>query len=1462
MKFNPIPLLTTIFLLVSFYSSGQDEMRYRLQLQQGEILPQRNITSERIAAINRKAVRVSNKSFAIIQFETIPTPEQRQQLQQGGIELLDYVPRNAYTAIIKDSLSVAVLNRVKARAVVEPAPELKMQPDLAKGIFPAHAVKSGGSIDVSISFPASFSYETVSHELKKRNVDIVATTWLDYRIIDVRLATTRLKELAALPFVMYVMAVPKEDEPLNNKSTLNARANVLQSTLPGGRALRGEGVVIGIGDDADPMTHIDFVARLINRAAIAGNTHGVHVIGTAIGAGLVQEPFAGYATKAFAVTQQFSKILTNAPAYVQDHGMVITNNSYGNVASCNTYGVYDIYSRVMDQQAFQMPNLQHVFAAGNSGNAICSPYTAGFGNVLGGYQSAKNVISVGNTSELAVIQNNSSKGPVADGRIKPEITAQGFRVVSDRPVNSYAFNSGTSMSAPAVSGGLALLYQRYRQLHANADPRNGLMKALLCNGATDKGNPGPDYSYGFGWMNLLRSVIMLENNNYIHDSVNAAATKTHTITIPSGSSIAQLKVMLYWNDSAAAPLASQALVNDLDLEVTDPSAVVRFPYILNAVPSEVADTATTGPDHINNIEQVVIKNPVPGTYTFSVKGTTIPLAPRQDYFLVYDTIPVSAVLTYPVGGERLAMGDSIYISWDAYGNTANTFTVQYSTDNGGTWTTINPAVDTALRQLKWFIPTTGTDPNIITNQARIKLIHNGTGLESTSQAFTIVGVPAFTAAQCNGFITLSWTALAGATDYEIMMMRGDEMVPVGDTTGTTFSIGGLSPDSVYWVTVRARVNGSPGRRAPAVSLQPNGTTCGGSISDNDIRMETIISPASSGRVLTSTALSNNVSITVRIRNLDNAATSGDIAIAYKIGSNPQVDETIVAPNIAPGAAYDYTFTAPADMSAIGSYPMTVSVTYADDTINVNDTLVRIFRQLDNAFIDITAVPFLDDMESASVQSHITAQVGLDGLDRYDFVTTSTFGRIRTFVNTGIAYSGSKALTLDTDRFHAAGTADSLKGTFNLQGYDESTDDIRLDFQFKHHGQVSNGANRVWLRGSDQDTWIEAYNLYANQGNPGVFHKSSSIEISDLLAANGQTFTSSFQVRWGQWGQILTADNLAGAGYTFDDISLYTVEDDIQMISIDTPVVASCGLSNVTPVRITVRNSSNATITNIPVSFQADGDTPVTEIIASIAGNTSITYDFTGTADFSALGLHTLVTWVDLASDTYPDNDTAHIELNNTPVITSFPYLENFETDEGYWYSAGQNNSWEYGTPASTRINRAASGTRAWKTTLAGNYNDLEQSYLYSPCFDLTGMTSPTLSLSIALDLEDCGVSTLCDAAYVEYSADGLSWTKLGTTGAGTNWYNRNYAGNHVWSILNYARWHVATIPLPVGIEDEVIKARALKYLEGLTPEEWAAAKVEVFSKEGKPVRAVIKAGTRELSPERLQELSIRAGLKK
>src|SRR4029079_10373317 len=137
----------------------------------------------------------------------------------------------------------------------------------------------------------------------------------------------------------------------------------------------------------------------------------------------------------------------------------------------------------------------------------------------------------------------------------------------------------------------------------------------------------------------------------------------------------------------------------------------------------------------------------------------------------------------------------------------------------------------------------------------------------------------------------------------------------------------------------------------------------------------------------------------------------------------------------------------------------------------------------------------------------SSQTGLDGLDRYDFKSNTTFGRLRTFVNSGIAYSGNRAFTLDADRYNS-GTADTLTGTFNLSAYDAATDDIRLDFQYKQHSEAPDNANNVWIRGDDQKPWIQVYDLYANQADAGIFKKSSSLELSDILTANGQNFSSS------------------------------------------------------------------------------------------------------------------------------------------------------------------------------------------------------------------------------------------------------------------------------------------------------------------------------------------------------------------
>ncbi|MBL7739159.1 MAG: S8 family serine peptidase [Chitinophagaceae bacterium] len=1400
MKIHPVPVIIAL-LLLSLFANSQDERQFSLSLKSGSFVPEKNITAEKINAIDQRSVKSQGRSFLVIQFEKIPSETEKKQLLQAGIALLEYIPRNAYTATVTGSLNSTLLQQVKARAVVELTPEQKMQPALAKGVYPSWAVKVGGTVDVWISFPKTFSFESVSSELRTGNIDITGTTYKDYRIVELRISSARLKELAALPFIEYVQARPAEDKTLNYNSTTNSRASILGSTITGGRNLKGQGIVIGVGDNTDPQTHIDFTGRLIPRAPLpyvnGGSNHGTHVTGTASGAGISNEFYTGAAPKARVISQAFSGIIANAAAYVTDDSMVVTNNSYGNGGTdCNEFGNYDLYSRVVDLQAFELPKLQHVFAAGNSGGFTCAPYAAGFHTVLGGYQSSKNVINVGNTFATSSIYPSSSRGPVDDGRIKPEICAQGEAVISSigATPNNYGAAWGTSMASPAVAGGSALLYQRYKQLNSNVNPKSGLIKALVCNGGTDLGNPGPDYTYGFGWLNLLRSVDMLENNRYIISSVANGGDNTHNITVPANT--AQLKVMLYWHDPAAAVLAVQTLVNDLDLEVTDPSSNTSLPYILDTVPANINNAATTGADHINNIEQVVISNPATGSYTLRVQGTAVTENPSQEYFLVYDFVPVQTIITHPAGGEKFTPGQTINLQWDSYGDPANTFTLEYSTDNGSNWTTINNNVAANLRRLAWTVPSVNTE------QALVRITRNSTALVSTSQAFTIVGIPAVSLAgtQCEGYIALQWGAVTGATDYEVMMLRGDDMVSMGTTAGTTYTISGLSRDSVYWVAVRSRVNGIPGRRSGAISRQPNSGTCAGTISDNDLKVDAILAPQS-GRLLTSSALTATTTISARIKNLDDAAIN-TFNVKYSVNGGAFVSEAGAGP-IAAGGTYTHNFAATYDFSGVNNYSLRIVVenTSAADPVGINDTVTVLVKQLPNAPITlITGSDFTDDLETADDSAYYRGQIGLSGADRYDFNSSTALGRVRTFINTGIAYSGSKALSLDADRFNGGGTADSLKATFNLLPHAATADDIRFDFVYKNHGQGPDNANKIWVRGDDTQLWIEVYDLYANQNEPGTYKKSASIELSDILAANSQDFSTSFQVRFGQFGHLLAADNLTGEGYTFDDIHLYKVDNDIQMVSLDTPIVASCGLNATVPVRVTVRNSADATINTIPVKFSVDGGATVTESIASIAANTSVSYTFTATADLSAIGVHEVKVWVDYGGDSFRENDTITVTIRNSPVIATYPYLENFETNNGNWYSGGKNDSWEYGTPAATRINRAASGSKAWVTNLTGNYRDQQLSYLYSPCFDITGMTSPTLSLSIALDLEDCGAgpANLCDGAYMEYSPDGVSWTRLGAVGQGTNWYNRNYTSNPLWSVQNYTRWHVATIPLPTG----------------------------------------------------------------
>jgi hypothetical protein len=1374
----------TVFMIMSLPGLGQKKNNV-LYLKSGAVNISFNITPARIDSFNQKLTPFK-KAFLIIQFDEVPSELTKQQLAAQGIELLNYIPDNAYTASVKGGLNAALLLRSKAIAIYQPSPQQKMDAALASGMPPATSVKIPGTVDVWINFVKTYTTQEVISLLKPLNADVLSTELSSYHVLCLRISLNKIFQLAEQPFIGYVLPAPPPDQPLNANSRSLSHANVLNTSVAdGGMGLNGEGVVVGIGDNADVQSHIDFTGRLINRSAGPLEFHGMHTTGTLGGAGIVNELYRGYLPKATIISQLFNSIWANASTYVADYNMVITNNSYGAMLGCENNGVYDLASNILDQQAFDFPYLQNVFAAGNNGNSTCAPYPKGFRTVLGAYQTAKNVICVGNSNADGNLANPSSRGPVVDGRLKPDVTAMGT-TFSTWPGNTYAPLGGTSMSAPAVAGGLALLYQRYRQLNANKDPKSGLMKAFICNGAYDRGNPGPDFQNGFGSMNLLRSVNMLENNHYFTGSISNANSITHSISIPANT--AKLKLMLYWHDPASSILAAKALVNDLDLELVSPASSTLFPLVLDSTLAHVNDLAINAADHTNNIEQIVLENPAPGNYNIKVKATAINQNPSQEYFIVYDAIPNSIQLTYPVGGEGLVPGEFVNIAWDAYGNETSTYSLEYSLDAGITWNGISNNVPAGTQFFSWQVPAIASD------RAIIRVIKNATGQLSQSNLFTIIGLPviSLSAVQCEGYFAIEWPSINNATEYQVLMLRGNEMVPVANTTTTSYILKGLSKDSIYWVGVRAGINGKWGRRSVAISHQPNSGNCSSSISDNDLKLNAILSPVT-GRKFTSTELNNTNPVKIEIKNLDDNAVS-NFTVKYSINGGNTWQSENVTTTILPGDIYTHQFSATADLSAEMSYDVLAAVTNdAADANAQNDTLKMTVRQLPNQPLNLVTA-FSDDLETLSAASYENRIVGLTGEDRYDFENTTSLGRLRSFINSGIAFSGSKALSMDIKAQSAQSNINYLIGTFNLSNYNAIANELRLDFHFNFHGDNITDGNKVWIRGNDSDPWIFMYDLFANKSDKGIYKLSSSIELSDSLMKYGQNFSSGFQVRWSQNGSFQIVGKRSAAGVSIDDIHIYEVMNDAQLLSIDAPVGHNCDLNNAVPIKVSIHNGTKTTLTEVPVKYSVNGGAWVSETIALIAAESTIQFTFSTLTNLSQQGTYLIKAVVDYDNDNFHNNDTSVVNVQSIPLIVSFPYLQNFEKDNGGWFSEGAPNSWQYGTPISPKIKTAASGVKAWKTSLSGDYNNEELSYLYSPCFNVSNLSKPTLSFSVALDIEDCG-ATPCDQVWIEYSIDGIDWLRIiDTAHSATNWYN----SNSYWSIENFTRWHVITASLPTG----------------------------------------------------------------
>ncbi|MBG0781452.1 MAG: S8 family peptidase [Bacteroidales bacterium] len=489
--------------------------------------------------------------------------------------------------------------------------------------------------------------------------------------------------------IMELMRLDENGMPMYY-TTFNAEGAALINSdelYNGGAAglnLSGAGQTLGIWDGGAVLsTHQELTGRVTQKDSPAStHWHATHVAGTMIASGVVNSAKGmSYAASlsAYDWDDDASEMATEAAG-----GLKVSQHSYGlitgwykngvdwywygntsiNETEDYNWGFYDSYANAWDVIAHNAPNYVIVKSAGNdrgegpepgsshfywNGSDWVASTTArdldggasGF-DCIGHRGVGKNIMTVGAVSAASAMSSFSGWGPTDDGRIKPDIVAKGVSVYSshDDSNTAYAYSNGTSMSGPMVSGSIGLLLEHQENLHPGNQLLSSTIKGLILHTATDLGNAGPDYSFGWGLMNTQAAAEVMTANasNPIHIyEASLSDGASYSIDIKATGS-EPLKATLVWTDPAGTPPAISLnptdlmLVNDLDIRITDAGGTISSPYILD--PANPANVATTGDNFRDNVEVINIASPVAGaiyTLTITHKGS---LSSPQNYSLI------------------------------------------------------------------------------------------------------------------------------------------------------------------------------------------------------------------------------------------------------------------------------------------------------------------------------------------------------------------------------------------------------------------------------------------------------------------------------------------------------------------------------------------------------------------------------------------------------------------------------------------------------------------------------------------------------------------------------------------------------------------------------------------------------------------------------------------------------------
>lgn len=667
----------------------------------------------------------SGKGYYILQFGGTPTDEWLRSVEDAGVEVLQYVPHQAYFVYADSDAIARVANHSRVRWIGRYNNDAKLSGvlknqlsaargsgALSRGVTAIQPTKKGYSMFEIGVFARADLDEFVSRLSGTYAKGYVRSSRLQHNFFNVVRAELRLEDVeavAAMPDVVSIEPmIPTKNE--DEQSAQIVAGNYFNPTTIQGPGYNpanqfgadGTNVTVSVvddgvgipGDGGFYLSSLNAANGPLRGAPSGAFGHG-HLNATIIAggspAGPVDSLFYNYGL-GIAPRANILSIPRNRSGYTGTDedvyndsvvtpgpngvGAAISNNSWGNGTNGNVYGLVESrFDGYVQDASFDLgiDPITLVFSAGNGGaNGLTRP------------KAAKNLIAVGNSESLRSdlggaganniddIAADSSRGPTADGRIKPDVVAPGTAITGGRSGTDsllgnigtfHRWSSGTSHSAAQVTGIAALFANWWKATNFNLSPSPALIKAAIINSAVDMN--GADSSAGVpngseGWgrpnlKNMLNTGVAIKYHN--DDLVGLAAPgQGFALSGSVADGTKPIRVTLVWTDPPG--VADPALMNNLDLKVTVDGIVYRGNVFSNgfSVPGGTADNR-------NNVENVFLPAGTPTGRGLSIEVTATALNgdgilnngdPTDQAFSVvvynYSSVPPSTS-SYNVSGQ-------------------------------------------------------------------------------------------------------------------------------------------------------------------------------------------------------------------------------------------------------------------------------------------------------------------------------------------------------------------------------------------------------------------------------------------------------------------------------------------------------------------------------------------------------------------------------------------------------------------------------------------------------------------------------------------------------------------------------------------------------------------------------------------------------------------------------------------